>query len=27
MGMPAVMAFRLRPTLHEFEAGLASVSF
>lgn len=27
MLLPAVMALRLRPTLHEFEAGLASVSF
>ena len=27
MALPAVMALRLRPTLHEFEAGLASVSF
>lgn len=27
MSLPAVMASRPRPTLHEFEAGLATVSF
>jgi hypothetical protein len=27
MALPAVMALRLRPALHEFEAGLARVSF
>jgi len=26
MALPVVLALRLRPTLHEFEAGLASVS-
>ena len=26
MALPAVLGLRLRPTLHEFEAGLASVS-